>query len=193
MCVTKKEHFSRRFPLNPLKPHLNSLNSPSRPCETPQIMSAEGGKRTWNMPNILHQQDFQLCQFYLRKTRQSQHFWPKIENGRCFSHLVWKNCQFSCNYLLTQIQTHSIFFCENSSLNSANFPERVIFCLNSWKFYPCPKIFVIRSMSGGKRGIENATKSTRLNCMLAPQSQPLGLACRLWPSDNDDDDFANLF
>ena len=35
VSVKKKEHFSRRFLLNPLKPHLNSLNSHSRPCETP--------------------------------------------------------------------------------------------------------------------------------------------------------------
>ena len=32
-------------------------------------------------------------------------------------------------------------FCKNSSLNLANFIDRVIFCVKSWKSYPNPKIF----------------------------------------------------
>ena len=39
--------------------------------------------QTWNLSNLLHQQDSRNIQSYLRKTRKSRHFWPKIENGTC--------------------------------------------------------------------------------------------------------------
>ena len=43
VSVKKKEHFSRRFLLNPLKPHLNSLNSPRRLCASPKIITSSRG------------------------------------------------------------------------------------------------------------------------------------------------------
>ena len=52
LSVTKKQHFSRRFFLNPLKPHLNSLNSWNNNIQ--YDLSAEAGKQTWNLSNLLH-------------------------------------------------------------------------------------------------------------------------------------------
>ena len=83
--------------------------------------------------------------------RKSRNFRPKIRNRECVTHLFWTNCQFLCAIIYSN--TNSLkFFCENSSLNLANFTERVTFCVNSWKFYPSPKILslvplVINSMS----------------------------------------------
>ena len=37
---------------------------------------------------------------FLRTTSKSRHFWPKIQNDRCFSHLFWTNCHFVFPYLL---------------------------------------------------------------------------------------------
>ena len=41
-------------------------------------------------------------------------------------------------------------FCENSNLNSANFTERVFFCVNSWKYFSQLSLvtFVTNSTSG---------------------------------------------
>ena len=70
--------------------------------------------------------------------RGSRHFWPNIENGGCFTHILWTKFEFFCNYLIKyKLQS----FCENYSLNSANFTKRVIFCVNSWQFSLGPKIF----------------------------------------------------
>ena len=52
---------------------------------------------TRNLSNVLHENDSQIFQFYPQKMRKSRHFLPKIENGRCFTHLFWTNCQFLCN------------------------------------------------------------------------------------------------
>ena len=50
-------------------------------------------------------------------------------------------CYSSILCAIIYSNTNSLkFFCENSSLSLANFTERVTFCVNSWKFYPSPKI-----------------------------------------------------
>ena len=55
--------------------------------------------------------------------RKSQHFWPKIHNGRCFTHLFWAICQF-----------FAIFY--------SNWPKGWFFCVNLWQFYPRPNFFI---------------------------------------------------
>ena len=65
---------------------------------------------------------------FTQKKRVNREFFGKIiENGGCFPHLFWTEFQFLCNYLLQ-------VFCENSSLNSANFTERVFFRISSQKY-----------------------------------------------------------
>ena len=65
---------------------------------------------------------------FTQKKRVNRDFLGKIiENGGCFPHLFWPEFQFLCNYLLQ-------VFCENSSLDSANFTERVFFRNSSQKY-----------------------------------------------------------
>ena len=86
-----------------------------------------------------------ICQiFYTSKITKSvhfsRHFWPKIENGGCFAHLFWTNCQFLCNYLLEYKLTPVVLW--KSSMNSANITDMVIFRIDFWKFYLSPKNFI---------------------------------------------------
>ena len=46
----------------------------------------------------------------------------KMKMGDVLLYLFWTNCQSLCNHLLKYI-------------------ERIIICVNSWEFYPIPKIF----------------------------------------------------
>ena len=46
----------------------------------------------------------------------------------------------------TQIQTNPSYFVNNSCLTSANNTERVIFQVNSWKYYLNPKIFYLNAI-----------------------------------------------
>ena len=64
-------------------------------------------------------------------TQNSWHFWSRIENGECFTHLFWTSCQFLRNYLFKHLLNPLLF--EDSSLISLNFTDRVIFCICSWK------------------------------------------------------------
>ena len=57
--------------------------------------------KTWNVSNLLHQQNSQFLQFYPQKSVNCDIF----ENGRCFTHLFWV-----CVQLSTQKQTHSSCF-----------------------------------------------------------------------------------
>ena len=61
-----------------------------------------------------------------------------IENGGCFTHLFLTHCQFLCNYLLKHKLTRVVLW--KLFINSANFTDRVIFCVSSWVFYLSPKI-----------------------------------------------------
>ena len=77
--------------------------------------------------------------FNRRKCVSRDLFWPKIENGECFTHLFWTIFTFC-----TQLQTNSSHFVKTyniSSLNSANYAVRLIFWVNFWKLHQHQNFF----------------------------------------------------
>ena len=61
-------------------------------------------EQTWNLSNVWNEQGSQFFRFSLIKTRKSRHFWQKLENGGCFTHTFWTNCQFfPLKYKLTPV------------------------------------------------------------------------------------------
>ena len=85
--------------------------------------------QTWNLLNVLHQQDSRFFRFYSRKTRKSRHFCPTLRMGNVSRIYFEQFVSFLCNYLL--IDT-----------------ERVFFCVNHWKFYPSPKFVYMKAARG---------------------------------------------
>ena len=51
-----------------------------------------------------------FLQFYSRKMRISRHFWPKIDNGRCYTHQIWTNCKFLKMFYSTILNKWSVLF-----------------------------------------------------------------------------------
>ena len=58
-------------------------------------------------------------------------FWPKIENGRCFTHRFWTNCQFLCNCLLKYKLTQVVLWKLKPEFGKFHIGY---FCVTSWKF-----------------------------------------------------------
>ena len=76
--------------------------------------------QTWTLSNVLHQQDHQILQFLIKEKRKSRHFWQNNWEWRMFSSSI-------LNRFSVFVQLSNLVFCENASLNSANFTERVFF------------------------------------------------------------------
>ena len=76
--------------------------------------------QTWNLSNVLHQQDSHVFKF----TQEQRIFGKKIEKRGCPTHLFLIICPFLCNYLVLK------------------YIERVIFFV---KFYLNPKEFYTRA------------------------------------------------
>ena len=78
----------------------------------------------------------------------SRNFWPKLEKGYVLL-IYFEQIVSFCAIFYSNTNSLQLF-CENSNLNSANFTERVFFCVNSWKYFSQLSLvtFVTNSTSG---------------------------------------------
>ena len=78
----------------------------------------------------------------------SRNFWPKLEKGYVLL-IYFEQIVSFCAIFYSNTNSLQLF-CENSNLNSANFTERVFFCVSSWKYFSQLSLvtFVTNSTSG---------------------------------------------
>ena len=108
VCLSRKRNtFQEGSSLTHLNPTLIPLTPPAGPVRDHNSWALKAGSRH-GICQIFYTARFPTLSILPQKNASIATFLAKNwEWTMFFSSILKKNCQFSCNYLLTQIQTHS--------------------------------------------------------------------------------------
>ena len=110
VCLSRKRNtFQEGSSLTHLNPTLITLIPPAGPVRHHKSWALKAGIRHGICQIFYTSKISNFVNFTWEKRVNRDLFGQKLRMDDVFLIYFEKNCQFSCNYLLTQIQTHSIF------------------------------------------------------------------------------------